>query len=402
VVPTLGDYSTNLVVNASGVVVAGTTTQALNQLGTPFRGTFYVDPLFSGVHLGSASNPFASVTAAFAFAVAQGLTSGIIFMAPGANSTENPVFPNGGTWEIACVDDGLDGGATITGNVDVSTVLFAERFFRSITISGNISGTVVASSSYCVLLGSEVTGNVSLTTTGTAHWDFLAQANVPPRNNASGGGVAGTTSVVGSCDATGFAFIGLVTLSLGSTFNYCTTNSGITSTSATPITLRFFDCDWAGGKTYTAGAGALTLQLDGVSGTLLFAQGMITVGTVITQTLQAQLPVVTTIVNNVGTTALNFSRAPAGLYAATSSLELLAAGTAGTAQVNVTYTDMTGTLQTKAVGGGLLVTGALGTEVTGQLIFHHNGATAISYSVTGVVTPGPLSISLAVAVARRD
>lgn len=84
----------------------------------------------------------------------------------------------------------------------------------------------------------------------------------------------------------------------------------------------------------------------------------------------------------------------------TATLTLLAAGTLGTAVLNVIYTDLTGALQTKPVTTGLNITAAVDTEASGTFIFSQNGATAIAFSVTGIVTPGALSYSIGVAAVQ--
>jgi len=98
----------------------------------------------------------------------------------------------------------------------------------------------------------------------------------------------------------------------------------------------------------------------------------------------------------VGLTGLTTVTVPPGQYTIQVTQTLLVAGTSGTAVVNVVYNDLLGVAKTRAVGSGLAVAGVAGDEATASLTFQTSGVGGISFTITGVVTPGALSFSSAI------
>jgi len=165
----------------------------------------------------------------------------------------------------------------------------------------------------------------------------------------------------------------------------------------------FYDCLFLGSTTFTASLSNYVMFMDGATLTSLSYQGGVTLsGTNLTiKTINANLSDRRTLVNNLGSTVFGARNAD-GLYEAIFDLTLLAAGTTGLLQLNVIYTDMTGTLVTEALGGTLDIAGAVGTKQRGSLSFRHNGAAPpIAFSYTGIVTPGAMSVAASVALMCR-
>jgi hypothetical protein len=369
------------------------------------RAEYNVDPSFVGTSNGSESNPYTTIAAALAASVAALQLNVIVWLAPGSNCVENVVFPStGGNYVIAA--RGYWGFAApnatlITGNVTCDCSVFSRFALANLDVTGSITGavSVVPTLPRLLLTSVQVAGSVTLTAPGGGSWRFFCDGGASDANS-EGGFITGATSVVGAIQTASWAFVGAVSWTLTSVFLGTSLASNTLTNTSGANTVTFLECTFAAGTTLSAPAGSCVAAFDGPSASAL--AGFTLGANVTSKTVNANRSDVRTLANNLGATVLVTSPALAGLYEVTSSLELLVAGTAGTAQLNVIYTDMTGTLQTKAVGGGLLITAALGTEAAGSLVFHHNGASAISFSVTGVVTPGALSISSAVAVMRRD
>jgi len=156
-----------------------------------------------------------------------------------------------------------------------------------------------------------------------------------------------------------------------------------------------------GSVTFTASVGTLNILPDGEALAELLRFGIITSGTVVVTSQNAQRSDRRTLTGNLGSS--NFgSRSADGLYEVVFDLTLLVAGTSGLLQLNAIYTDMTGTLVTVPVGGTLDITAAVGTKQAGSLLFRHNGAVApIAFSYTGIVTPGAMSVAASAALMCR-
>ncbi|MES2403756.1 MAG: hypothetical protein V4567_05370 [Pseudomonadota bacterium] len=385
-----------------------------------FKGTYYVDPAFTGLQSGSQSNPFTTIAAAFAAAIALSLPGAVIRIPPGVTITENVVFPStAGTWEIMA-DAGFISssvGSRITGTITCNAAATVAIRLTTLIINGNITGLCSAGFAELVLTNVRHIGTTTLTTSGAGVWIATCKGVGSPSANKTGGSSSGLVSVAGELLASNWVFEGGITEAQigplnppnGSQFHDC--QFGSTAGAAVPIGLNattpnalFVDCYFNGPVTFTAGTANYVVKVDGASLSSLMTQGVTLVGTGITLlSVNSNGSSAQTIANNVASTAFG-NRDPAGLYEVVFDMTLLAAGTAGTMQLNAIYTDMTGTLTTAAVGGAggqLLITAAVGTKASGSLQFQHNGAAAaIAFSVTGVVTPGALSVALAVALRR--
>lgn len=398
----------------SGQLYTGTTGQVMTKQadGTdayadpsssaaqPFRATYYVDPLFTGTQFGSQSNPFTTAAAAFAAAAALAITSGILYFPPGATISENITIPNG-NWELACQQTVGVFGPTFTGTFDISCTSTARRSFTNLTINNAVTGqSPNGTFSRVRFYGCFLVGGVNLTGVGAGGWRCAFVGSEPVGLTGLGGVVQTTCAVVGDISATNYRFLQgvTVTFSAQSDFTSCDlpggASSGITSNGAGQVIATLLDCTVNGGLggpiQLAASSGSLKVQLDQATVVQLALANCTTSGTVIQQ---VDLSARASLTGNLAATNIG-ARYPTSKMTVTVALTLLAAGTAGSAQVQVTYTDLTGTLRTVNVGGALLVTSAVGTEVSGSVTFNQNGATPVQISVTGVVTPGALSMSL--------
>ena len=375
----------------------------------PFKAQYYVDPTFTGLQTGSQSNPFTTIAAAFAAGVALALAAGIITLPVGATVTENVTFPTTGKWELTApsASPTFSEPTTLNGTVSVSATGNVRHTISNMEVAGAITGDAGATASRLELRDASANAAVDLTATAGGSWTFLFSSGLQAFYQC-----ASTVAVAGSIRASNCQFQNAITFSaaagLGNIFDGRTFSalSSLTSSSGTTQAFIFNVISaFAGTLTATATTGTLRLFFDGVSAARLMAPGvgLTTVGTVSTTTLDANSSNTATIAANVGVTNL-CPKAPAGLYRCSASLELLAQGTLGpTVVLNIIYTDKTGTVQTKAVTPALnILTAAVGTEAAGELVFQHNGSAAIQFSVTGITTPGALSLSQAVVITRLD
>jgi len=167
----------------------------------PFKATFYVDPGFAGTQLGSQSNPFTTVAAAFAAALAQSLTRGQVLLPPGVTVTENVVFPNAGAnWEIACAQSygylSAANTARINGTVLCDSTTPCTFSLARIAVTGTISGN--ATGGNCALSLSWVaSAAVTTTVTGGNLWIVSLAGNGIADQNGGSGRCTGAVSVAG-------------------------------------------------------------------------------------------------------------------------------------------------------------------------------------------------------------
>ena len=405
---TYSQLPASLPVSNSAFVVnpAPASSQALfGNVSTPFRATYYIDPTFTGTSNGSQSNPFTTCGAAFTAALALSLTVATLKLAPGCTLTENVVFPTtGDDWEIVC-DHAAAGtvAATINGTVTATATATVRYRLTNVRVSGNISGNS-GGSSQLILAGAIAAGSIAM----TGNWaavQFLGR--VAPNLNSFGGSVVGTVSVAGPIFALMYTFAGAIDWSvIGTVFYGCRFNTAsFTLNGSIPQGAQFIGgCQFVVGPLTFTSANNNLIQFDSYSMAAAIRVGVASSGAGVLSTggFNANAPAINGFNNNVGASNVT-GQAPAGLYEASGTLDLITQGTSGTAVLNVIYTDLTGTTQTLAVTNpGLSVTAAVGTEVRGQVIFRHNGSTAIQYSITGISSPGSLTGSVAIAIARLD
>lgn len=389
---------------------------------SPFRMTYYIDPNFTGVQKGSQSNPFTTTAAGFAAAIAAGFTGALLLLPPNTALTENVVFPStGGNWEIASVGVGIvgsTGGSRITGSVTCDATAATQIRLTNLSITGNTTGLCSAGSISFMETAVRQNGSITLTTSGAGVISAFFRGIGPVGPSKQGGSNTLLVSVAGQIMAENWVFEGgcteapttTLTPYYGSTWRSC--QLGSTNGVAVPINLNggtlnafFFDCVAAGPVTFAAGVANYTIYMDGATmGTLNNSiAGIILTGTnVQLKTINANASARRTDVNNVGSTPFG-SRNVDGLYEVVCDQTLLVAGTTGSGQLNVIYTDMTGTLVTVPVGDALNIVSAVGTKAQGSIRFRHNGAAApIAFSYTGIVTPGTLSVAISIALICRS
>jgi hypothetical protein len=365
--------------------------------------TVTVDP--SGLSAGSCS----SITAAIAaLTTLSGGAGGVVLVPPGATITENVTFPNGGNWELRC--DGLLNGQ-LTGNITFATGA-AQTVYKVTNM--RVTGTVTGAASnaggnffYCTC--STISGAVTLTQQAatSGFWWVNIQGNAVANTFVFAGGISGATSVFGAIFASQWTFAGAITAGQ-LILNSCVLPSSFTLDSSGTRGVTLTDCIFAGGvNTFTGSGGTATIDVDAATYRNMMFRGVDLVSATL-QTNKSQLSYINAaLVANVGAGNLNGGanslHSPAGLYRAMSCMFLTAQGTAGTAVPNIIYTDRGGTLRTLPIATGLLVTAAVGTEDRGNgICFQHNGTTALQSSVTGITTPGAVSINTTITCERVD
>lgn len=419
-VVTVDDYSNYYFVGLAVAISNG--TKLVAAADEPFKATYYVNPAFVGTSTGSASNPFKTIAAGWAYGLAQGLTAILLLIPLGTTITENVVFPTGGgTYEIAAVGNGVGSttvGARITGSITLDTVgvLFAR--LSNLSVTGNTTGNAPTGGAILLTETSvRQNGTITLTQTGTGTATGIFRGFGPAFASKPGGSNTGLVSVAGQITAENWVFEGGCTEAVpttltpypASTWRSC--QLGSTNGAAVTMNLNgasnawFYDCISSGPVTLASTTANYTVYMDGatlaalgnpISGLILTGTGMVL------KTINANLSAAQTAANNIGSTAYG-ARNPAGLYSVDFSQTLTAAGTAGVGQGNVIYTDVTGTLVTAPVGATLNIAGAVGSKVSGSLVFEHNGAAApIAFSYTGIVTPGAMAVRLSSAIKRLN
>lgn len=420
VVAVTGDYDSDEIDNSS-TVVGASVSDALDNLQIqvdlaeaalqPFQATYFVAPAFTGVSTGSMSNPFKSIASCFAFAATNLITSFIVKIPPGVTVTENIVFPpTGGHIEIAS-DEGFVGstvGSRIVGTVTCDVTSGVLRFkFTNVVIVGNMTGNAATGTTgiyqaTCV----RQSGSITLTTAGTGVWLSLFRGIGPPTANKISGSNTLLVSVAGAIFAENWVFDGGITEAIaaattpypGSQFQMCWfggVNGNPVPIGLNGLTLNsaFYDCIFVGPTTFTAGVADYIVYVDGASLASLShpIAGTILVGTRIQlKTINANVSSRLTLTGNLGSTAFG-GRNAAGLYEVVVDLTLLVAGTAGTLQANVIYTDETGTLVTVPIGGN---SNANALTIVPNLGTLANGPAFTTFTVTSGTIPALAGLSV--------
>jgi len=396
--------------NAAGAAAAVADAKAVAAQQT-FRGTYHVDPSFAGTQLGSESNPFTTIAAAFAAGALLALTAGVIIIAPGAICTENVTFPTTGEWDLAgelCL--GAVSGVQITGNIDVSSTASCRRSIRGVRINGNVSGNASAGTHRILFMSSTVTGTVTLTTTGAGIQRLGSGSYGAEAFSGIGIGAcnfAGAVAVNGTVDCTSAIFG--VSLSFANTSllsNCLLPPLTILTGTGSALLYLFNSANALGGSLgfQATGGGFLQLQPDDVTNEELMRVGATPRTGDVRIFSNISRGFTGAQVTNVGVTPIVASM-PKGMMVIECCLTLLTtSGTAaGNAVLNVVYTDMTGTLVTEQVTTAALnVAGAVGSKARGVLPISQNGATQVSFSVTGITNATGLSYQCDVRVRQAS
>jgi len=391
--------------------------QGVSEPSPAFRATYYVDPLFTGTQAGSQANPYTSVADAFAAGTLLGVVDGVVFIPPGPIA-ENIVFPPSGSWELSSTAHCQTQRTQLTGTITLDSTAQAFHSISNIVVLGAISGNKAnASTNRLFFRNVALNTTLSLTASGGGSWLVFFDGTIPVPGNTTGllAGIFGTCAIAGSLFASSCNLENLITVSGDSAFNNIYFNNNqhdvlVATDGPGLVTLTFLNCVQKNPATITATTGSVLAQFDGFSWASACDLGLIA-GTACTlKTLNSNVSSVTTETGNKASTPVSSrnpltgqipGRSPEGLYEFIFEATLLVPGTNGLFQVNAIYTDMTGTLVTVPVGSALNIASAAGTKASGSLPLHHNGAPPpIAFSITGVATPGSLSVSLVV-VSRR-
>lgn len=370
-----------------------------------FRATYNVDPTFTGSQAGSESNPFTSIAACFAAALALGITNGIIYLAPGANTVESVTFPATGDWEIAARSALGDATTFITGNVVCSSTASARRGLTNINITGTLTGNCSAGTQRILCTGTNITGATTLTQSGAGIQRLSSRSGT--NATVAGGNVeacffVGAVSIAGTFWGSDAIFNTSLAVTATSSLSFCDLPPVVSSTGAVDIVMTNCSNAIGGSVAFTATSGTMRLRPDFATLSELQRIGTLLTGAVSIKSLIGA-SIASLQNNNVGSTPLG-GILPPGLQVAEACLTLIAnGGTAtGNAVINVIYTDATGALVTEPVTTALNVAGALGSKARGTLPFSQNGATAVSFSVTGVTNAAGLSIEVDLAVRQAS
>lgn len=390
------------------IIESDTTAPVASQ--APFKGTYFIDPAFTGTQLGSSTNPFTTAAACFALAVTLGVTAGTIELAPGSTLVENITFPTTGEWEILSKPgQGSTGNASITGNIVISSTASARRTLTNILVTGTVTGNCSAGTQRILFRSLNVTGAVTFTQSGAGvnrlafgSWSGESFSGFGAANCFMQGGV----SVAGTINGTGAVIFTSLSFTAGGCLVNCLLPPTTSLTGAGSATLYLFNCaNTSGGPLafVASGGGQLTLRPDGVTISEFFRLSTPFTGNVALVSMLGNRSSITTQISNVGVTPLA-ALVPPGLQVIEACLTLLTTNVAasGNAVLNVTYTDATGTLVTEAVTTTLNVAGAVGSKARGSLQYSHTGATSPSFSVTGITNATGLSYKCDVAIRQAS
>lgn len=378
-------------------------------VGAAFRGQYFVDPAFTGIQLGSASNPFTTIAAAFAFAVAAGVTNGVIYT---TDITENVVLPTTGNWELRGITTEYFPAQTVlTGTVDLTTTANRNVVLADLEITGAVTGSAPVGLGCVVrVINCGLDAGLNLSGAGNQPWWVLFSGIANPGgSNGFGGYVDGAPTIVkGRVYAMFYSFLTAVTAttadadcilsfancSLAANVSLGTSVAGrICAMAATASTITNLAI------AFTGSAGSINLlSLDQLTNRSM-AQFGVTVTSVAPLGFNNGVGSVkrTGLTGNLGVTQLA-NKDPSPMLVVRGALTLVTPGTSGNAVLNVTYTDSLGVSRTKAVTPALNVAGAAGDEVSGELVFTQDGSAIVQYSVTGVGTAGALNYTATVSV----
>jgi hypothetical protein len=362
----------------------------------PFFATYNVDPGYAGGNSnGSPAKPYTTFAAAFAAALAAGVTSGIIVFA-GANSAENIVFPvAGGNWEIKTNTQWGEVIASLSGTIDLSGNAQCRRALTNLQLTGVITGNAPNTAACrAVFSNCQINNTVTLTVTAGGAWRAAFVGLYPGAVAQSPHRTAAAVVVAGNISASTYRFASTVSFSDTSDFTNSELNAGLTSTGAGAVAATLVGCTATSAPVLTASSGSLNVTFDKETAASFARQGCTISGTV-NQYVDQPTTARQTLAGNLAAVNVSGPQYPKSMMTVRMTMTLLVAGTAGSIQAAIGYTDLNGTLQSVNIGGPLLVTAALGTEVTGTLTFSQNGSTPVTIKTTGVVTPGALSYSLA-------
>ncbi len=369
--------------------------------GENFRATYYVDPTSTELpENGSQGAPYTTIAAAFADAVAAGYTGAIVLLPAGASITEaNVTFPSGGgSWEIA--GSGL-GRTTLVSNITATSVTQSTYRLTNLTVTGTLTGVATsASGNFMWVVTSSISGAVSLTGSGSGFW-WGNCVGSGTNFFGFGGSFGSTTSITGSMFAFNWYFTGAISDVTQVEWSNCRLP---TSISVGGIGGNIVNCSPAAVSTITGVGGTISVNIDPITYKRFIDVG-VTFVSVLVKTLNSNASNQRSVTANLGSTSFTGASGlvPSALYEAVYCAELITQGTAGTAVFEIRYTDLNGVAQTAAINAtGLLVTAAVGTKSTGMLPFIPNGLTPITFSVSGITTPGSLSINLRIAFRRVD
>lgn len=402
VVPTAGDYDATEITNTATTISGPSVAAALDNLNVVFRATLYVDPAFTGISTGSQASPHKTVAAAFVAAAALALAGGVIEIPANTTLVENVVFPTTGDWEIRSAAKFGYVSAIIQGTVTLNSAQASQYALTNVQVTGNVTGNATGAPASRLRLSNAIL-NAQLTLTGTAAavWRVLLDGSMPGPVGMSGA-IAGAVAVTGAVFGSGYSlFLGFASSVASQFLNMSFNNAAFAGNAAGALVHQFFSCTFTVAMAFVANTGSMQLKLDGASAASLLAVGFTAGAGVTTTASVASGSDRRTVAANLGATTIAQRSAPS-LMVVEAALTIKVPGTTGPAVLNVIYTDANGTIQTKPVATIADISAAASTEAHGVVPFEQNGATVIQYSITGIVTPGALSLAVSVSVRQAS
>jgi len=287
----------------------------------------------------------------------------------------------------------------------------------NLTVSGAITGDAVNNGAcFFFATNSRLQGATTLTSSGTGTWTIALNGRANAALNSVGGFCQAITVAGIIQTAGGWAFQSTVSFSgaVGNNFADCQfVNGSFTYTGATTCRVFLRNCGFTNAMTFNgSGAGSLTVMTDDVSEKTLMQVGAQYTGTAqaggyanhftsgaASASFTGTVTTNATLTLTVSSGTLN--RLAEGLYEVVFDCTNLAVGV-GTVNLNLTYTDMTGTLVTVPVSiagvtQSLNIANAVGTKVAASMPFHHNGDAAVPIlAIAGIVSGASIAVGASI------
>lgn len=377
--------NTSQVVNVSGVQGAQATL-ALNNLDFRSLSVFYVNPAIPA----DATPVFKTIQAAI---TAAGGNNAQIWLPPFSAFTENLVFPATDTIELMCSDPAFY--ATITGNMtDAASSASLGVVFTNVSLIGNITFTNTGSFSFLRLFNSQVNGNISI---GSMSLQVFGQQPGNSRDPNYTLTYVDYQTLTGNITC-GFASINGMGLS-GNGKTYTWTDGTLRTcfiSGTTPAfvgILTLLDTPTRHAITVTG-----PVRADDLSAGFLLSKGA-TISGGLSLLNEAVTHPLTAFADNVAPTPIAPAGVPSsGLYEVQGFMVLTAAGTTGVASLNVSGTDQAGAYTLPVCTVDI----ATGVRANGILLVGSNGIANLTFSITGIVTPGALAAQYKIVLRKVD
>jgi hypothetical protein len=339
--------------------------------------TFYVNPSAP-----ASSTSFNTIQAAINAATPGQFTQ--IYLPPATVFNENITFPAGAFIEIITPIQTGFGVSVITGTVtDSGSSIQMAVGFTNTYVTGSITLRASAPFSFLSLRGSQVSGPISAPSMTV--WVY---GHLPPQSLQAG---AYSTTVAPVVDMAGVISASRLLIGQGVRV------SGNLTAIFTLLSDAVLACATVTGnldvlrsaaQAVVAVTGAV--RADGFSMGQLIAAGVTATGGLTLLDSGPTVPL-TAFAGNVAATGIQVATPPVGMYEVRGIMLRTANGTTGTAVLNVSGTDEAGAF-TIPLCSFDIASGVV--RASGSAIIRSTGAANLTYSITGIVTPGALAAQL--------